>query len=644
MASNKRLNAIISIGGTVASSLGSAIGGTRRRMSELGGTIRQTEKQQRLLADAIQTMGRQGKNVDALRRKHQAVTEELKRQRQEMAKLHQAHQGMAQGRAQMGSAGVALGITAAVGATVAAPVVEAAKFERAMLGVAKQVEGARDPAGNLTAVYYDMERQIQALGREIPMATADLAGMVTAGARMGVAREHLLDFTRTAAMMASAFDGMQPEELADNMGKIAGLFGIPIPAVGELADAINYLDDNAQSKGADIIEVMQRIGGTAATLKMGAKDAAALGSTFLTLGASAEVAATASNAVMRELAIATMQPKRFQEGLRAIGMDAKKVQADMAKDATGTILTVLDALKKVPEAKQLEVTTQLFGKEYGDDVAKLAMRVDEYRRQIKLANGEEAKGSMSREFQAARALTTSQWEMAKNTVSELAVNFGSILLPAVNSVLGAVGSTVGAVASWVRENRELVGNVTAVGGTLLALTAGTKVAALGVGAVTFAFNALKIALATNPLGLAITLLATAAVMVYKNWEPIRGFFVSLWGDITGTAERALGWIIGKIEAVGAGWQRVKQFFGAGGEPGAGQAPPVRGPAPPPLPAMATARGGAGSVQNTQQNVFHITQLPGEDAEALARRTAQLMAQQQAVRQRGAMYDQPGMAF
>jgi phage-related tail protein len=62
--------------------------------------------------------------------------------------------------------------TAAAGGIVLAPIAKAVKdyvtFEDAMLGVARQVEGARDPSGKLTDVYYDMARQIQQLGKELP--------------------------------------------------------------------------------------------------------------------------------------------------------------------------------------------------------------------------------------------------------------------------------------------------------------------------------------------------------------------------------------------------------------------------------------------------------------------------------------------
>lgn len=109
----------------------------------------------------------------------------------------------------------------------------------------------------------------------------DIAALVEGAARMGVqGQENLLTFAKTAAR-PTAFE-LPAAELAENMGKIANLYKIPISNIEQLGDAINFLDDNAQSKGGDIINVLQRMGGVADKLDF--KKAAALRSTFLGLG------------------------------------------------------------------------------------------------------------------------------------------------------------------------------------------------------------------------------------------------------------------------------------------------------------------------------------------------------------------------
>lgn len=315
--------------------------------------------------------------------------------------------------------------TAAVGAATLAPVAAAVKsyssLEDAMKGVAKQVNGLRDDSGNRTPQYEEMQRAIMDASEKLPMANGavDYAALVEGGARMGVAnsddpwekqKADLLSFASMAAKASVAFE-LPADQLSESLGKIAGLYKIPTQNIEQLGDAINYLDDNAKSKGSDIIDVLQRVGGLASQLDY--KQAAALGSTFLTLGSPAEVAASATNAMVRELSIATVQSDKFLGALDEIGVNAEKVQKSMSVDAMGTIISVLEASKKLAPDKQVANLTQIFGKEFGDDAQKLANNLPELRRQIELTQGAAAKGSMNRESDINKASLSAQWQLTK---------------------------------------------------------------------------------------------------------------------------------------------------------------------------------------------------------------------------------------
>lgn len=556
---------------TVPMSVAKRLDKATQKVINLKGAITRLNETKETLRGNLEAIGVNVAETGALSRGYADLTTKIKVQNEALA-VHQArlqsvseHQNKlnrlqyAQKYTREKIQGAAMGIAgmAVSAAAAAVPVVQAARFETAMLGVAKQVEGARDESGQLTQVYYDMFRQVQMLGRELPMATSEIAAMVAAGARMGIARDELIAFTRTSAQMADAFE-LPAAELADQMGKIAGLFKIPIPRVAELADVINYLDDNAISKGAEIIDVLKRIGGTAEFLKMPANEAAALASTFLTLGSSAEIAGTAANAVMRELSIATMQPKRFKEGLAAIKLDAKKLQADMSKDATGTIQKVLTALNALPEERRLTVATQLFGKEYGDDVAKLAGGIEEYRRQLALARSEQAKGSMGREAAARNATTAAQWERTKNLFSELAVNIGSVLLPVANTLLEWVRDITGWVADFVKENQWLVKTIAYIVMAFGALFVAVKAIQLVFWGGMWAFNAFRIGLAN--IGLYVNL-ARGLIGEFSTW--LTGFFTRLgamgWkgvgeaivNGIWSGLQSGWGWLVTKLQGLTA---------------------------------------------------------------------------------------------
>ena len=477
--------------------------------------------------------------------------------------------------------------SAAVGAATLAPVAAAVKsyssLEDAMKGVAKQVNGLRDDSGNRTPQYEEMQRAIMDASEKLPMANGavDYAALVEGGARMGVAniddpwekqKADLLSFASMAAKASVAFE-LPADQLSESLGKIAGLYKIPTQNIEQLGDAINYLDDNAKSKGSDIIDVLQRVGGLASQLDY--KQAAALGSTFLTLGTPAEVAASATNAMVRELSIATVQGKNFMQGLDALGLSAEKVQKSMSVDAMGTIISVLEASKKLAPDQQVANLTQIFGKEFGDDAQKLANNLPELRRQIELTQGAAAKGSMNRESDINKASLSAQWQLTKTGAVNAFSSAGETLREPLMDIMLTVSKVVGSVRRWAEANPALVGSimkVTAAIGALLVVVGGLM---LSIGAVLGPMALVRLSfttlageggiarltggvmrlggafqwLAGSPMqallsagrmvfGPLITLLAgisapvwglialfsAAAVAVIKFWQPIKAFF------------------------------------------------------------------------------------------------------------------------
>lgn len=487
--------------------------------------------------------------------------------------------------------------TAAVGAATLAPVAAAVKsyssLEDAMKGVAKQVNGLRDDSGNRTPQYEEMQRAIMDASEKLPMANGavDYAALVEGGARMGVANSNdpwqkqkadLLAFASMAAKASVAFE-LPADQLSESLGKIAGLYKIPTQNIEQLGDAINYLDDNAKSKGSDIIDVLQRVGGLASQLDY--KQAAALGSTFLTLGSPAEVAASATNAMVRELSIATVQSDKFLGALDEIGVNAEKVQKSMSVDAMGTIISVLEASKKLAPDKQVANLTQIFGKEFGDDAQKLANNLPELRRQIELTQGAAAKGSMNRESDINKDSLSAQWQLTKTGAVNAFSSAGETLREPLMDIMLTVSKVVGSVRRLVEANPALVGSimkVTAAIGALLVVVGGLM---LSIGAVLGPMALVRLSfttlageggiarltggvmrlggafqwLAGSPMqallsagrmvfGPLITLLAgisapvwglialfaAAAVAVIKFWQPIQAFFSGFFtGLMTG---------------------------------------------------------------------------------------------------------------
>lgn len=466
--------------------------------------------------------------------------------------------------------------TMAAGVTMGAPVMAAVKsyasMEDAMKGVAKQVNGLRDDNGNRTARFYEMQDAIKAASEQLPMenGAVDYAALVEGGARMNVAnpndswadqKRDLLAFASTAAKASTAFE-LPADELSEGLGKIASLYKVPTRNIEQLGDALNYLDDNAMSKGADIIDVLQRMGGVADRLDY--RKAAALGSTFLSLGAAPEIAASASNAMVRELSIATMQSKRFFAGMDLLKLNPAEIEKQMTTDAIGTIQRVLEKVNRLPQDKRLSAMTMLFGKEFGDDAAKLANNLPELQRQLRLTSGGDANGSMQKESDINKDSLSAQWLLVKTGAQNAFSSLGETLREPLLSIMNTVKEVTGTFRRWVEENPRLAGGLLKVAAAFAALmvvlgTVMLAVAALlgplalmrlqfsilgikGGGAFGLIGSAISGAgksvvwlgrlMMANPILAAISLIAMGAIYIWQNWETLGPKFRALWEAIS----------------------------------------------------------------------------------------------------------------
>ncbi|EMX9222077.1 phage tail tape measure protein [Citrobacter koseri] len=435
------------------------------------------------------------KNADETRQALERQQKSLKHLGEQQAKMNAAREQYSRHlevRDRIAGAGAT---TTAAGLAMGAPVMAAVKsyasMEDAMKGVAKQVNGLRDDNGNRTKQFYDMQDAIKAASEDLPMENGaiDYAALVEGGARMGVTNQDdpyedqkrdLLAFASTAAKAATAFE-LPADELAEGLGKIAQLYKVPTRNIEQLGDALNYLDDNAMSKGADIIDVLQRMGGVADRLDY--RKAAALGSTFLSLGAAPEIAASASNAMVRELSIATMQSKRFFEGMDLLKLNPAEIEKQMTTDAMGTIQRVLEKVNKLPKDKRLSAMTMVFGKEFGDDAAKLANNLPELQRQLKLTSGDEANGSMQKESDINKDSLSAQWLLVKTGAQNAFSSLGETLRQPLMDIMDSVKRVTGALRGWIEANPQLAGTLMKVAAATAAITVALGTLAVAVAAV-----------------------------------------------------------------------------------------------------------------------------------------------------------------
>nr|SAY45603.1 Chromosome partition protein Smc [Serratia marcescens] len=511
--------------------------------AEFGPLKQQTDEQRKALAASRLERDRLGRSLDKEKQKLNAVTAQMYRhgvsvrqsdsataqitrrtenynrqlavQQRRLSAVTRMQANVARAKETRGKLTEAGAKGIVTGGVMLAPVVAAAKsysgMEDAMKGVAKQVNALRDDNGKRTAQYYEMQSAIKAASEQLPLENGaqDYAALIAGGARMGAVNQDdpwkkqkadLLAFATVAAMAAKAFE-LPADQLSEDLGKIAGLYKIPIQNVEALGDVINYLDDNAQSKGADIINVITRVGGLAD--KLSYQQAAALGSTMLTLGSVPEQAASAVNAMVREMSNATQGSDRFMSAMDELGLSADKVQKRMTVDALGTITTILEAIKKLPAYKQSSIVTNLFGKDFGKDVTKLANNLPELYRQLDLVSSKASRGSMRRESDIDKDSLSAQALLAKSAIANDISSAGEQLRAPLLDILLKTQEIAKSFRAWIEANPELAGTllkVAAGAGIIVGVLGALALAAAGL-IVPFALMRLSVFMLTGGRGL-----------------------------------------------------------------------------------------------------------------------------------------------
>lgn len=181
------------------------------------------------------------------------------------------------------------------------------------------------------------------------------------------------------------------------------------------------------------------------------------------------------------------------------------------------------------------------------------------------------KGGLDADWNKRMESPKEQFKALTNNLSELGITVGSVLLPALVDVTQAAIPVVKSFATWAGKNPELIKGIVGLVGGLLAgklafigvayganlvispfVAIATTITGLSaklsllkvmwqVGKFTPFISGVRLAgqavlwlgraLMLNPIGLLITAIAIGAYLIYRYWEPIKGFFTGLWDEV-----------------------------------------------------------------------------------------------------------------
>ncbi|EAJ8600812.1 phage tail tape measure protein, partial [Campylobacter jejuni] len=289
-----------------------------------------------------------------------------------------------------------------------------------------------------------MSADILKMSQTLPVTANELAAIAAAGGQIGLGSKDVREFTNLVTKMKVAFD-MSAEDVGDSVAKIKNILGISLKDMEDLGDSINNLSDNSASKAREIIDVMKRTAAAGKQIGFTKEQIAALSSSFISLGKGPEVAGTAINSLYRVLATADNMGTKTESAFAKLGISGAFLKQASFDDPQKALDMFLQRISKLDQKEQMGVLVDIFGREFADDMATLVGGLDTYKEALKNAGDEAKKGSLQREFDTRAATTENSIILMKNAFNSLAVNLGSVFLPAISWVSAGISYLVNSI-------------------------------------------------------------------------------------------------------------------------------------------------------------------------------------------------------
>ena len=309
---------------------------------------------------------------------------------------------------------------------------EFGSYEHALNGVGKTMNiSGKELQG--------MGKKFQIMGRTVPIATNELLGIASAGAQLGVGAQDIESFTKTIADMGLATDlstdqaAMGMAQFMASMGKTSATTKNYNEDVSRLGSTIVAMGNKFATGETAILEMGQRLVGTAHSIGMNESGVMALSTAMSALGINAQQGGGAMSRVMRKINTAVLSNSADVEKFAKVaGMSATEFANTWKKDPIQAINKFVGGLDDVQKSggdmAGLLAELDIKGSQEVDVLSRLAGGHQTLSQAIEQSSKAwESNSALSEEAKVRYGELKGSIQKFKNAISELGSSFGELL-------------------------------------------------------------------------------------------------------------------------------------------------------------------------------------------------------------------------
>ena len=571
---------------------------------------KQKERQKHVFEAARSALENEGIKLEGYKKKLKEVNEELKKQEKLKKDLSKAQAISDMGDQFSKKGGEQLRRGAATGAALAIPV----KF---YMDVEESQADLRKILGKEAEKYYD---DLAELSKNGPLSQIEINEIAGSLAQSGIKGEDIVAYSDMAGKMKVAFD-ISTDEAGTFLAKTKEQLNLSKDELFSYMDTLNMLSNNYSVTAAQLADVSARTGGFAKSINLSKESNMAFATSLISTGVTAEQTSTVLGKLYSELSQGA-NTKNKAAALEQLGFDPRTINKEMAENAEGTILKVLEKIKNSNVADKSALISDIFGSDKSviNGLSVLSENLDGVKEKLdkaKQAVSENEK--VNGEYEDRLNTLTNQLKIFRNNAFNALADIGKSIAPELKETLNTLKEFAGKIANFIKENPKLVAFIVKLVAGFAAMNLGMGVAnklllgpfAKGVGwlykfgafkskgGVFFALKkmfplasklfgtfvkigtfiggkfigiikmvglALKAAFVANPVGLiiaAIVAVIAIFVLLYKKCEWFRKGVNKAWKAIKEGFKATWTWIKNKFYALmelGAKvWAKIKEY-------------------------------------------------------------------------------------
>lgn len=571
---------------------------------------KQKERQKHVFEAARSELEKEGIKLEGYKKKLKEVNEELKKQEKLKKSLSkaQAISDMGDAFSKKGSEQITKGAT--IGAALAVPV----KF---YMDVEESQADLRKILGKEAEKYYD---DLAELSKNGPLSQIEINEIAGSLAQSGIAGEDIVAYSDMAGKMKVAFD-ISTDEAGTFLAKTKEQLNLSKDELFSYMDTLNMLSNNYSVTAAQLADVSARTGGFAKSINLSKESNMAFATSLISTGVTAEQTSTVLGKLYSELSQGA-NTKNKAAALEQLGFDPRTINKEMAENAEGTILKVLEKIKNSNVEDKSALISDIFGSDKSviNGLSVLSENLDGVKEKLDKAKQAVSENErVNGEYEDRINTLTNQLKIFRNNAFNALADIGKSIAPELKETLNTLKEFAGKIANFIKENPKLVAFIVKLVAGFAAMNLGMGVAnklllgpfAKGVGwlykfgafkskgGVFFALKkmfplasklfgtfvkigtfiggkfigiikmvglALKAAFVANPVGLiiaAIVAVIAIFVLLYKKCEWFRNGVNKAWKAIKEGFKATWTWIKNKFHALmelGAKvWAKIKEY-------------------------------------------------------------------------------------